>query len=259
MTRRGVISCFVAGIMAIVSGCGDERFPDLRYRLTVEVDTPTGLKTGSSVYEIKSRGYTAILGEGGLHRFSRSLRGEAVAVDIAPGQTLFALLRGEQSNTELLEELPFRVFKPEGLPEGDAAKFDDRHSDILLMTKQLLVMRDTRAVPRWTPTLNKVDPPRSDYPMLVQFANIDDPNSVERVDPDDLAKSFGLGVRLRRITVQITDAPVTTGIEKRLGWLTSYVNRHFDRSSTVTENMVTRSLSAHLNSGSFSTDIAKEP
>ena len=155
--------------MAMVSSCGDERFPDLRYRLTVEVDTPTGLKTGSSVYEIKSRGYTAILGEGGLHRFSRSLRGEAVAVDIAPGQTLFALLRGEQSNTELLEELPFRVFKPVGLPEGDPAKFDDHHSDVLLKTKQLLAMHGVRTVSRRIPAWTTGDPPHSGYPMLVRI------------------------------------------------------------------------------------------
>ncbi len=52
--------------------------------------------------------------------------------------------------------------------------------------------------------------------MLVRFRNIRDPSSVETVDPDNLAKSFGAGVRLKRITVQITDDPVTSGIDKRL-------------------------------------------
>ncbi len=51
------------------------------------------------------------------------------------------------------------------------------------------------------------------------FGNIADPKTVERVDPNDLATGFGKGVKLRRITVQMTDAPVTTGIEKRLAWL----------------------------------------
>ncbi|HBM06154.1 MAG TPA: hypothetical protein DD369_11230, partial [Erythrobacter sp.] len=60
---------------------------------------------------------------------------------------------------------------------------------------------------------------RSAYPMLVTFGDLDDPASVERVDPDDLAATFGEGVRLKRITVQITDDPVTSGIEQRLGWL----------------------------------------
>ena len=58
--------------------------------------------------------------------------------------------------------------------------------------------------------------------MLVTFADRDDPTSVARVDPDDLAASFGEGVKLRRITVQLTDDPVTSGIEERLGWLTEH-------------------------------------
>ncbi|MDJ0979954.1 MAG: hypothetical protein QNI87_15620, partial [Erythrobacter sp.] len=44
----------------------------------------------------------------------------------------------------------------------------------------------------------------------------------ERVDPDDLSASFGEGVELQRITVELTDEPVTTGIEERLGWLGEY-------------------------------------
>ena len=54
---------------------------------------------------------------------------------------------------------------------------------------------------------------------LVTFGDLDDPTSVEEVDPDDLAATFGEGVSLKRITVQMTDDLVTTGIEERLGWL----------------------------------------
>jgi hypothetical protein len=50
----------------------------------------------------------------------------------------------------------------------------------------------------------------------VTFGDIKDPTSVARVDPDDLAASFGAGVKLKAITVEITDDAVTTGIEKRL-------------------------------------------
>ena len=39
------------------------------------------------------------------------------------------------------------------------------------------------------------------------------------VDPNDLAKSFGSGVKLKRAAIEMTAEPVTTGIEKRLGWL----------------------------------------
>jgi hypothetical protein len=56
--------------------------------------------------------------------------------------------------------------------------------------------------------------------------------TVEAVDPANFAASFGDGVRLERATVEImpkgiwplnefgfTGTPMTTGIEKRLGWL----------------------------------------
>ena len=55
--------------------------------------------------------------------------------------------------------------------------------------------------------------------MLVRFRDVGDPKSVEVVDAGDLAKSFGPGVKLRRIMLAVTDDPATTGIEKRLGWV----------------------------------------
>ena len=58
-----------------------------------------------------------------------------------------------------------------------------------------------------------------DLPLLVRFRDINDPKTVERVDPNDLAASFGPGVYLKRATVEITRDPVTTGIVKRLSWL----------------------------------------
>ena len=51
----------------------------------------------------------------------------------------------------------------------------------------------------------------------------DDPASVKRVDPDDLAASFGPGVSLRKITLTITDEPATDGkVRELLGWLSDY-------------------------------------
>ena len=73
-------------------------------------------------------------------------------------------------------------------------------------------------------------------PTIVRFRDIADPKSVEQVDPDDLAKSFGPGVKLKSLTVQMTDEPVTTGIEKRLGWLAGHPQTSFrnGRSSKCT-------------------------
>lgn len=55
--------------------------------------------------------------------------------------------------------------------------------------------------------------------MLVTFGDLTDPTSLERVEPDDLAASFGNSVRLKRITTQLTDEPVKAGLKARLKWL----------------------------------------
>lgn len=66
----------------------------------------------------------------------------------------------------------------------------------------------------------KTDIPRSHYPLLVTFTDTADPTTVREVDPDNLGTTFGSGVSLKRITLEITDEPVTEGkIESVLGWL----------------------------------------
>ena len=56
-------------------------------------------------------------------------------------------------------------------------------------------------------------------PLLVRFRDLNDPKTVERIDPRDLATSFGLEVGLKRATIEVVHDPLTTGIEKRLSWL----------------------------------------
>ena len=106
---------------------------------------------------------------------------------MSPGRYLFALLKGTPD--------PFLVFFPGEAPVEVAGRFK--------------TLRAARAVP---PKL---------YPLMVTFGNLADPTSVRRVDPADLAASFGPGIRLKSITLEITAEPVTEGrVEKVLGWLT---------------------------------------
>lgn len=81
-------------LVLLLSTCGvfDPLFDkSYRFRMTVEVDTPDGLKTGSSVYEVTAEGRWSPLPE--TQSSFLGERGEAVAVEIAPGRTLFALLK----------------------------------------------------------------------------------------------------------------------------------------------------------------------
>lgn len=192
----------------LLGGCGlagEDRTPDYRYRLTVEIDTPEGLRTGSSVIEVEQNmGRSAGTGFGKI--IMRRIRGEAVAVDLPGGHTLFALLQSEDETDWAGTVMHYLA------PKAEDEKFEERFDNVLLIEGE-------RELPRhWPPFAGGLI--LSGYPMLVRFADIADPKTVEKVDPDKLAAAFGTGVKLRRITVQMTDDPVTTGIEWRLGWLT---------------------------------------
>src|SRR3546814_9175606 len=49
MARRAVLGLFASAAALLLCGC--ERTDTLRYRMTVEVETPTGVRSGSSVIE----------------------------------------------------------------------------------------------------------------------------------------------------------------------------------------------------------------
>jgi len=196
-----------APLALVLTACfGPDATPDYRYRLTVEVETPEGLKTGSSVIEVRqSMGRPGSNPSGRM--IFRDVSGEAVAVDLPGGRTLFALLRSD-SNNEWASQ-----FMQTLAPEIEGEPWEEAFDNMLLLEGEIVL-------PRTFPPVGHLDE-RSAYPMLVTFADLDDPTSVARVDPDDLAASFGEGVTLRQITVQLTDDPVTSGIEERLGWLTN--------------------------------------
>lgn len=210
---------------ALLGGCSLLRpiVPTYRYRLTVEVDTPQGMRSGSSVIEVA----TSIASKLALRpgELGWRVRGEAVAVELPNGKVLFALLskpgQAEGANQFALNALADRSWANE--------------QEFLATVNAAIARRDIAELPRvaktsrrrWEPAPPPTDP-AIDYPLLVTFGNIADPKTVAKVDPNDLAASFGPGVRLRRITVQMTDAPVTTGIEKRLGWLPQYYDKMLD-------------------------------
>ena len=164
---------------------------DWREALVIEVETPDGVKTGRSVVLVSHTIEAIVPGSpgGAVHT---SLRGEATTVEVAPGKYLFALLQGR-------ENLAVKAF-----PEIVAGK------DFKQFAKAFANLREKR------------DLPTALIPMLVTFRDINDPKTVERVDPNNLAEAFGQGVRLARASIEITNDPVTTGIEK---YAPSYRNR----------------------------------
>ncbi len=207
MRRHFLNACatvLCAGMAFTTTACSaSDDTPDYRYRLSVEVETPEGLRSGSSVLEVKQSMGRSAMDPAGM-RISRRLRGEAVSVDLGDGRMLFALLRSETDTDWALSVV--QRLSPDTPGESWAEQFDD-----------MLQLEGEIPIPRMWPATRRL-PEISAYPMLVTFGDLDDPTSVERVDPDDLAATFGEGVSLSRITVEMTDDYVTTGIDESLGW-----------------------------------------
>lgn len=200
-----------------------------RFRMTVEVETLQGRKSGSSVFQVTA-GYRPDLQPGGKAR-EWKVRGEAVAVDLPDGKTLFALLKTFAIYNDLVGmsmtalDPAFRNDVPESANRIANGKGNQGQVEIL----------------------------QSDLPLLVAFGDIEDPATVFEVKADDFSAHFGIGTKLKIIYVENTNQGLKTGIQKRLRWLPKYRSKLL--SGERFESISPR-LSDHLGAGDFSTELS---
>ncbi len=192
-TRRN----FVIGAVFLLAVCDYGSETKLRHRLVVDVGTPAGVVSGAAVRETLVQ--RAPRWAPGL-QVTFEGRGEAVAIDLPNGQTLFALL-GTTYFPDAFIRLPIELFVQQAEYERTG------ESDTSQRVKQL--MRDQPSAPVTG----------DNRPRLVRFRDISDPSTMEEVDPDQLSDAFGSGYYLQGMTISITTDRVTTGIGDRLPWL----------------------------------------
>lgn len=175
--------------------------PGHKYRLTVEVETPQGRKSASSVLAVHpDRGYS----RGGHTRTV----GDAVFVDLGGGKNLIALLAHIDGKLDLdgINYLALRAYTAAG---GKRVSFNEMN-------------RLTGAVAVKDALI----------PVLVSFADPANPGSARVALPDDLAAVLGNGYRLGDVTAEVVPngfwpldfggalgEPVTRGIAAKLPWL----------------------------------------
>lgn len=236
MGRRGAMSLVGGTLAALLQGCGLLKKNSYRFRLTVEVETLEGIKAGSSVYKV--RGFKTYEFITGGTSSDAMLEGEAVAVDLPDGKTLFALLKrapGESSN-DSIAIISMRAMDP---------RFANNKAD----SAERIASGDSIISPA------QIEP--NDIPILVTFRDIGDPASVELVDPANLSAVFGFGIRLSRLVVEVTDRPVTKGIEARLGWLRQIGRERSRLRTDVPRYLHEAELIHHITPGDFSTELYK--
>ena len=191
----------IALILSLIAvgfyGCVALSFPQasVRYRMTIEVEADGMVHTGSGVIEATYRLDPNWLPSS--RHVSSGARGEAVTVDLGSRGLLFALDRGQPGGRGFPPDLVVGAF---GLMNGTGG-----------MTRN-----DLRKIARLTGRL--VLEPKY-LPFLVRFLDPSDPRTIEQVDPSNLAATFGPGVALKPVTIEITTDPITRGIEKYLPWM----------------------------------------
>jgi hypothetical protein len=175
--------------------------PGHKYRMTVEVETPEGVKSASGVLAVTPyRGYTP----GGNTRAS----GDAVFVDLGGGRNLVALLAHLDKKLDL-DGINYVALRAYPVATGKRVNFSD-------MNKQSGVVPVRGAL----------------IPVLVTFADPANPGSARLVSPDDSEAALGKGFRLRGLTAEVVPngfwpidfggalgEPVTRGIAGKLPWL----------------------------------------
>jgi hypothetical protein len=225
--RRDLLGVLAGGSALLLGGCAGPFRERYRFKLTVEVETPQGPKSGFSVIEV----WATYNMPGSTERLWGA-KGEAVAVDLPDGQVLFALLKTSALHGDMA-----------GL---SMATLDPQFRNDVVESAERIGRREGIRSPA------KVAP--KDYPVLVRFKDKADPKSVELVDPLALDLTFGKGVQLKQITAQVTNEPMTEGIERKLSWLPMYYDKLL---SGERYERISPDLADHLGAGHFSTELSK--
>lgn len=175
-----------------------------RQKLTVEVQTPGGPRRGSAVVQVNARFFHGSTG----NEVTYQTKGEATVVEVAPGQYLFALIGGADERFYAAARDRF-----DGMDRGEWLYEIPKQTEPVALTGGTI-------------------------PLLVTFTDINDPTTVTRVDPANLTASFGPGVSLTAVTLEVTEDPVTEGrVEGVLGWLVEAGMTRFNVAKTPEGNI----------------------
>ena len=194
-----------------------------RYKMTVFVETPEGIKTGSAVREVTISKGVSLTPESTAVKL---VRGEAVVVDLGQRGTLFAVMR-DGSSSDHTYNIVFNAFPFPGETTAEGVRY---YSHLKPGTKATLELKS--------------------HPLMVTFKDINDPKTVEivyaaerywdgkdqyRVKENNFEKLFDKGVKLKEVTIEITDEPIDYKLEKFLSWISSdLVN--LDGTKTISSN-----------------------
>jgi hypothetical protein len=215
--RRAVLAIIVAIILAPLCLYFGYKllYPTYtyRYRLSVEVETPDGLRSGSSVIEVRYEMFPKLLTE--RDHISRVF-GEAVFVDLGQGKNLIGLLASGPGGEDV--DYPGRVV-------FQAFKLDGNDPNTL---KRLPGLRGKRDLDIYHS--DKYDVTKRLLPTFVTLTDLTDPGTAHIVPFGLFDRIFGAGFKLRSVVIEMTTDPIAEGIESKIPWVGNYgLETEFER------------------------------
>jgi hypothetical protein len=218
IARRVILGVIAGAAVALLGGCSILFPAKYRFRMTIDVQTPQGVRCASGVFAVWAANAFKLLPD--EHARDWGVRGEAVILDLPDGP-VFALLKTANLQRSDLALMSMAALDPQF--END------------------VVESATRIDRSWSSQSGMV--PAPDWPLMVRFGDINDPRSVEKVDP--------VAIGISRIMVETTSEQMTTGLGKRLGWLArlkgGYLSGRFSDDGSA----------LGLTGGDFSTEVSK--
>lgn len=182
-----------------------------RYRLTIEIDTPEGVRSGSNVIEVVRKDVRWVLIAQGRYQFH--VRGEAVFVDLGAKRNVIAILaHGERAeNVDQMISLPIEAY-------GDY-KWDEA-----AWAGEKKTLGPVELKPPLIPTLVTFDDLSN--PKTAQIVYATDVRETRqsaggsrpdgRVSVNRLDQTLGSGVQFKRAWIERTTDPIKTGIEDKM-------------------------------------------
>ncbi len=257
---RWILAASAMATATLLAGCG--KSASVNYRMIVELDDAGVVRQGSSVWRFKITENVPLGGPS----FKPEFWGEAISVDIPGKGILFVLPIGRSVEGNL------RGNNPEMLPEQKFGKDVERETGgnytgdrrlkwLNTISSQYIGRTKSLECPNFFESYASRTKDRltSDCLFMVRFRDISNPATVEAVDPANLEASFGPGVRLRRILIQITDDDITTGIETKLPPLLEYREKRLKFSGRSIDARpdpnIAHTLADQLSPSAFSTEL----
>jgi len=194
-------------------------YPDYtyRYRMTVEIDTPEGTKSGSSVIEVHTEQWPEGLRNlfGGKTAHS-TVKGEAVFVDLGSGKNVVALLtHGRYSEFHGARKLAPRTFITNKIDTYDSA---EKAGMLVKMTGEKQELTGNLI-----PTIVTFDDTKEPESLSVVYAaDVNWDNEPNTTIFDNMEAKFGSGYKFRAANIQLTGDPLEDKLDTYLPWVNNF-------------------------------------